>query len=139
MSQFQSLKIIQKNQSVSFRLFNVRSCWRTSGISWTVRTAGRGRLGTNTTQSCPLEPWSFGTKFIQYNESPSVNIDMRGALFTLSLFILNSKCIEGAISVNVHRETLIIFSTRYNFGIFGVLWTKVFGGVRCAKMVLLLV
>ena len=68
-----------------------------------------------------------------------MNIDIRGALFTLSLFILNSKCKEGAINVNVHRETLIIFSTRYNFGIFGVLWTKVFGGVRCAKMVLLLV
>ena len=46
---------------------------------------------------------------IHCNERPSMNKDIVGALFTLSLLILNSRCKDGASDVNLHRKISFIF------------------------------
>ena len=48
---------------------------------------------------------------VEYNPSAQINVEIFGALFTLSLsiLILNSQLKEGAKYVNVRRKTLIKF------------------------------
>jgi len=40
-----------------------------------------------------------------------MNVDMTGALYTLSLLILDFQCKEGASDLNLHRTTAIISSS----------------------------